>query len=140
MDIWKKGEWREPTADELRLGAVRVRDYETDDGNYRLMDYGDYRPRYEMFAPTGRNFGVNHSFVEARIKDAEEHISEPLDSCADAENCCSCDLCGCDYCREYDAEVDGFIDLSEEICCGVAMLPIASGVYCARCGDSILAN
>ena len=56
---------------------------------------------YEIFAPNGRNFYVNHSFLESTVKGAEMHIGDAITLCSSDEDCCACEDCGCKECKTH---------------------------------------
>ena len=69
------------------------------DSHYDFVHNNPYgEPKWEIFAPEGRNFSNCHSYLENSYRHCLQHVGTATEVCADNKEslgCCGCDHCGC---------------------------------------------
>lgn len=77
------------------------------DSHYDYMHNNPYdEPKWEIFAPEGRNFNNCHSYLEDSYRDCLGHVGEADYLCAEpvSDSCCGCQNCRCSRCKEHYKE------------------------------------
>ena len=74
------------------------------DSHYHFVHNNPFgEPKWEIFAPEGRNFDNCHSYLEDSYRDCLDHVGGAVALCAEpsGDSCCGCQNCRCNGCKEY---------------------------------------